>query len=374
VVPLKFLFLEPFYGGSHKDFADGLAAHSRHQIELETLPARFWKWRMRGAALQFVKQVKHLRDFDGLITTDLMSLSDLKALAGANFPPSLVYFHENQLSYPLAPGERMDYQFGFTDMTTALSADRVLFNSRHHHAAFFEKLPRFIQMMPDFRPNWVLEAIRAKSRVLYPGCHFSADPDIFDLPADAKEALPLIIWNHRWEFDKNPDVFFSALEEIDRRGGNFELVVMGENFQAQPKVFNAAQKRLGRRIRQFGYVDSRESYQNWLKRGAIAISTARQENFGIAVIEAMRFGCLPLLPDRLAYPEILPRAFHQRYLYDGRADLITKLETLLRTHTQHLDDRRQLSAAMCRYAWNRRIGAFDAELENLVRSSIPEQS
>jgi hypothetical protein len=41
---LRFLFLEPFFGGSHKDFAQGLVSHSRHKIDSVTLPARFWKW------------------------------------------------------------------------------------------------------------------------------------------------------------------------------------------------------------------------------------------------------------------------------------------------------------------------------------------
>ncbi|MCK5007550.1 MAG: DUF3524 domain-containing protein, partial [Spirochaetales bacterium] len=49
----RFLFLEPFYGGSHREFAEGWQQSSRHTLELHTLPARFWKWRMRGAALYF---------------------------------------------------------------------------------------------------------------------------------------------------------------------------------------------------------------------------------------------------------------------------------------------------------------------------------
>ena len=36
--PLTFLFLEPFFGGSHRDFAEGLIAHTSHKIELMTLP------------------------------------------------------------------------------------------------------------------------------------------------------------------------------------------------------------------------------------------------------------------------------------------------------------------------------------------------
>jgi hypothetical protein len=128
----RFLFLEPFYGGSHRAFADGLVSRSRHRIDLHTMPDRFWKWRMRGAALHFFRQVAEPDHYDGLITTDLMSLSDLRALWGSRCPPALVYFHENQLSYPLPPGETMDYQFAFTDITTGLAADRILFNSRTH--------------------------------------------------------------------------------------------------------------------------------------------------------------------------------------------------------------------------------------------------
>ena len=63
---MRFLFIEPFYGGSHRDFADGWVAHSRHTIELVTLPARFWKWRMRGAALYLVPRIGPVDGYDGL--------------------------------------------------------------------------------------------------------------------------------------------------------------------------------------------------------------------------------------------------------------------------------------------------------------------
>ncbi len=44
-------------------------------------------------------------------------------------------------------------------------------------------------------------------------------------------------------------------------------------------------------------------YFEWLRKGDVAVSTAIQENFGISAVEAMRMGCAPLLPNRLAYPE-----------------------------------------------------------------------
>jgi hypothetical protein len=48
---MKILLLEPYCGGSHRAWAQGYAARSRHDVTLLTLPARFWKWRMQGGAL-----------------------------------------------------------------------------------------------------------------------------------------------------------------------------------------------------------------------------------------------------------------------------------------------------------------------------------
>ena len=83
---LNILLLEPFFGGSHKECAVGLCRFSRHSIVLHTLSPRFWKWRMRGAALAFMNMVQDLTSFDLVIASSLMSLSDFKALAGRACP------------------------------------------------------------------------------------------------------------------------------------------------------------------------------------------------------------------------------------------------------------------------------------------------
>jgi glycosyltransferase involved in cell wall biosynthesis len=361
----RFLFLESFYGGSHQDFADGLIAHSRHAIDLLTLPARFWKWRMRGAALHFIKKAPSLNRYDGLIATDLMALADFKALAGPACPPALVYFHENQFTYPLAPGEKIDYQFGFTDITTALAADLIRFNSHTHCNAFFEGLPAFLKMMPEHRPRWVVDAIRSKADVLYPGCCIPASDQ--PLSKIDRTAPPLIIWNHRWEFDKNPQQFFDALDAVANQGADFRLALLGENCQTVPKVFIRARKRYGRRILQYGHVASKAAYFDWLKQGAIAISTAQQENFGISVVEAVRFGCYPLLPKRLAYPEIIPENFHPHVLYQDQEDLIARLHRLLSRFDDHQVLRTQLAKAMGCYAWEAMVDRYDGLLDSLAQ-------
>ncbi len=411
---MNILFLEPFYGGSHREFADGLVQHSRHRIELHTLPARFWRWRMRGAALHFARAVARPADYALLLVTDLMNVADLKALWGADCPPILLYVHENQLSYPKPEGEQRDYQFAFTDIASALAADVMVFNSRYHRDAYFAVLPEVLRRMPEYEPAWIPEALAAKARVLYPGCRLppsvepapggatalstadrrhaavawpapssaSVGPAAPSPPAESRAAgvaraagaagrqpsatdiaatvagparcaaragPPLVIWNHRWEFDKQPAAFFAALRRVQRAGVAFRVALLGENAQYVPQEFIAARKWLGERVVQYGYLPSREAYLEWLGRGAVVVSTAIQENFGISVVEAVASGCHPLLPNRLAYPEVIPAAFHEECLYDDEETLADRLIALL--SSPPVKPPPGLAAAMRRYSW-----------------------
>lgn len=359
----RFLFLEPFYGGSHKDFADGLVEASRHDIALFTLPARFWKWRMRGAALHFFDTIESFSSYDGLIVTDLMSLADLKALGGAYLPPAVVYFHENQLTYPSAPDEPMDYQFGFTNLTTALSAEKVIFNSHTHYHSFFSALPGFLNMMPEYKSKWTISAVKDKSEVIYPGCHFLKKQNGIKR---ASGETPLIIWNHRWEFDKNSEDFFYALGQVMNQGIDFRIALLGENFQAMPKEFVAAKETFGKRIAVYGYVESKTDYAKWISEGDIVVSTAIQENFGISIVEAVRAGCTPLVPNRLSYPEIIPEAYHEDFLFTDRDDLVDKLVGLLSGASPVIREKAsRLSRHMDAFAWEKMIAAYDEMLDSL---------
>ena len=42
------------------------------------------------------------------------------------------------------------------------------------------------------------------------------------------------------------------------------------------------------------------------------------------MVEAIRYGCIPLLPDRLSYPEIIPKVFHGDFLYKDQTELVEK--------------------------------------------------
>ena len=111
---------------------------------------------------------------------------------------------------------------------------------------------------------------------------------------------PLILWNHRWEYDKNPEEFFRALFALQEQGIEFELAVLGESYKKHPPIFSEAKTRLAEQIVHWGYAESFAEYAKWLWRADILPVTSIHDFFGISVVEAIYCGCTPLLPKRLA--------------------------------------------------------------------------
>jgi glycosyltransferase involved in cell wall biosynthesis len=360
---MKFLFIETFYLGSHARFVQGLSSCSCHDIDVVTMPGENWRWRMLGAALHMVDAIPPLDGYDGIIVTDLFNLADFKALVGQPCPPVLAYFHENQITYPQPPGDKGAFQLGIINITTALAADRVVFNSHMQRLAFLDGVPEFLKRGRDFRPRNVATSIKEKSTVLYPGITLS---DYRQVDTKKKIDPPLIIWNHRWGFDKNCETFFEAIGALEDRGVDFRLALMGENFGKIPDAFRTARKRFKSKILQYGYVPEREDYEKWLKRGALVISTAIQENFGISVVEAVLMRCIPLLPRRLSYPEILPAAYHEHFLYQNKNDLMEKLLDIMTHYRRYERLRDNLVEEMKSFLWQNVVTGYDRTLDGLA--------
>ncbi len=365
---MKILFLEPFFGGSHQDFATGFAAHSRHDITLLTLAPEYWRWRMRTASLNFFQKINRLHDYDLVFATDMMDVAQFRALAGSGCPPVVLYFHENQLSYPLSSRARQrkpDMDAGIINMNSALAADQVWFNSRFHLRSFEKELRHLVKQVPAPRPKGLVDRILKKSRVVYPGCRF---PETSGLRHSSPPPPPLIVWNHRWEYDKQPDLFFKVLIRLKKRGISFSLAVLGERYDLYPDVFDQARKLLDNEIAAFGYEPSRTAYEAWLKQGRVVVSTAVQENFGISVVEAVRFGCFPLLPRRLSYPELMPESCHDAVFYRTEHQLVEMLTDQLQPGNARAVERHALAAHMQQFSWERQAPLYDDLLETLARA------
>ncbi len=326
---MNILALEPYYGGSHRAFIDGLSKASKHTWTLLTLPAHKWKWRMRHSAITFASQAAELTEkrqsWDVLFCSDMLNLAEFAALAPVGIAglPKVIYFHENQLTYPVRAEDERDYQFAMTNLTSALAADAVWFNSQFHLDSFLDALARFLKSMPDHQPLETIEKIRAKSSVYPPG--------IADVPRRlARKSGPMrILWAARWEHDKNPEDFFEAMKILKDKNVPFRLSVVGQSFRDQPEIFEQAHRSFQQLIDYWGYQQNRDDYERALLQADVIVSTANHEFFGIGILEAVAAGAHPLVPNRLSYPEILGLGRiegAEQFFYDGTArDLADKL-------------------------------------------------
>ncbi len=302
---MRVLALEPYYGGSHRAFLDSWIAGSRHHWTLLTLPAHHWKWRMRHGAITFAGEVARRlaagEGWDLLLASDMLDLAQFRGLAppAVHALPPVAYFHENQLTYPVRVEKERDLHFGLTNLSTALAAGEVWFNSAFHRDELLGAIPGVLRHMPDHQPFAAVDLVRGRSHVHPQG--------IEPMPArGARRPGPLrVLWAARWEFDKDPDTFFEALDRLHAAGVEFRLSVLGERFRRAPEVFARARESFAERIDRWGYLERRADYVAALGDADVAVSTARHEFFGVGMVEAIAAGCFPLVPRRLAYPEIL---------------------------------------------------------------------
>lgn len=372
---MRILLIEPYFTGSHKKWAEGFARFSRHSVDILSLPGRYWKWRMHGGAVTLAKAYRKL-DYrpDLILATDMLDLTTFLALTRTQTAdiPCAVYFHENQLTYPWSPDDRdiihkRDRHYGFINYASALAADAVLFNSDYHRKSFLNEIPRLLKNFPDYPGLDNIEALAEKSQTLPVGLDLSRLEKASKKPPPPKQkqaAPPLIAWNHRWEYDKNPKDFFSALEALDEQGLDYSLVLLGENFRRRPSEFSRAQKKLAGKIKHAGFVKDFKEYAGWLHAADLLPVTSDQDFFGISIVEAVACSCYPLLPNRLSYPELFPPEKWGRHFYKNFEELVEKLAWSI----SHIGQIREadLASKVMHFDWKTLAPRYDDILESMV--------
>ncbi len=372
------IILNPFHGGSHRRCVDTLlaafaggadAGGAPPRFEVHTLPGKKWHWRLLVSAVHFAQVVP--RDVRGsspssagagpgtLFVSSLLNLADLVALRGdLARRRKILYFHENQFAYPSSQGasvapktKRVWSEYGWAQVMSCLAADRVLFNSEYNRTTFLAGATRLLAMVPGpSRPENVVERIAAKSQVLHypmpplqPQRAVAASPR--RSPANNTSRALHVVWPHRWEHDKGPDVLLRLLQRLHadalQKHYPVRFSVLGERFPECPAEFDAIRAEFwtglgggaggdgthnGVTLRHMGYVASRAQYENILRQADVVLSTARHEFFGVSTLEAVRLGCLPVCPDALAYPELYPASC----LYRTETQLFKRLRDFAR--------------------------------------------
>jgi glycosyltransferase involved in cell wall biosynthesis len=326
------LYAEPYDGGSHASFTQTLTSGLSARFTHLTLPGRHWKWRMRGfcawAALARPDALSAGADL--LFASSYVPLAELVGLAPwLSQIPRILYFHENQLAYPVTEARERDGHFGFTQLVSALAATTCIFNSAHNRDSFLHSAAEVLARMPDAVPPGWVDAIAARAEVLPVPIELpdrAPAPETEAVGSDERRLGPIVLWNHRWEHDKNPHGFFDALFRLADAGVPFRLAVCGQRFAREPEIFERARQRLASRIVHWGSCEDTATYHELLQRAHLCVSTAHHEFFGVSMIEATHFGAHPVVPDRLSYPEL----FDAKYRYGSDDALVVMLGTLCR--------------------------------------------
>jgi glycosyltransferase involved in cell wall biosynthesis len=325
---LSILALEPWMRGSHEQFLARWRRDSRHDVRVIGLAGRDWKWRMRASSHELAQRIarEKIEAPDVLFASDFVDVPGLYGWLPPSWGgvPCVLYFHENQLTYPLAPGvepSERDLHFAFTNALSALRASHVVFNSRYHRDDFARAADEMLARAPRPNPRAALRAALANADVIAPGIDLAE----IALGKGAEDGAPLrVVFNHRWEHDKDPPAFLGAVRDALRQGARLELVLLGESFDVLPPGAAELLDELEPTVRERGFAD-RARYADLLARCDVVVSTARHEFFGIALAEAMAAGCTPLAPARLSYPELVPSELHARCLYRDADDLAVRM-------------------------------------------------
>ena len=370
---LNIILLDPFHTGSHKQWSTSFKKYSSHNIQIIGLPGRNWKWRMHGAAITLADKILKINEkIDVILSTDMLDLSLLISLTRTKLKDCkfCLYFHENQITYPWSPEDNdvkleRDYHYAFINYSSALSADQVFFNSSYHKAAFLDALPEFLSHFPEPVNRNTIDLIELKSKIL--PLALELESNNFK-PLKQQDTLKSILWNHRWEYDKGPDLFFNTILKLDNEGVDFKLIVLGEGFEKSPPIFDQIKEVLADKIIHFGYSESRQEYFKNLAIADLAPVTSNQDFFGGSAVEAIFFGAIPLFPERLAFPEHIPKHLKDRLLYNSNQEFEEKLKLFVEKDILNPEERNQLRDHVARYDWNQQIELYDTSILECVNA------
>lgn len=362
---MRVLALEPYYGGSHKAFLDGWVHRSRHDWTVFGLPDRNWKKRMLDGADVLLGQVEQSRDrgWDVVFCSDMLNLAGWRIIAPTPIAklPAVIYFHENQLTYPIPEKAVRDESCCRINLKSAIAADEVWFNSQYHKQTFFDAARR----LPSSEEQTLIKALcsaEAKAKVYPQGIHPIE-------PSSKSRSGPVhILWAARWEHDKNPQQFFEAIGKLVEMGVDFRISVVGGAARGRMKgIFTRARERFNEYIENWGWQESRRKYLQILADADVIVSTAWHEFFGVSVVEAVSARVRPLVPERLAYPEVLDYDRNPGYFYDGSTeDLTAKLAGYgrMKREVGNLEPISDVAGEVARkYGWANIAGQLDRGLE-----------
>ncbi|GGY35189.1 glycosyl transferase family 1 [Bacterioplanes sanyensis] len=294
------LMLSAYRSDSHAQWADGLQRQLQADWRVFELPGRYFRWRIRGNPLSWLQPLQTLLQGwqpDHVLATSMVDLATLRGLLPQLAAvPASYYFHENQFAYPVSQQQHASVDPQMVQLYGALAAQQLLFNSAYNRDSFLQGLAALLKRLPDQVPLGVVEQLQQRSQIL----PVMVEP--VAISPRAASSLPLVLWNHRWEYDKRPDRFLALLRQLHQP---VRLALLGSRPQQVPAALMAIRQEFSDWI----VVDDfppRDEYLRWLQQADVAVSCADHEFQGLAMLEAVSAGAKPLVPDALCYREQYP--------------------------------------------------------------------
>ena len=109
-----------------------------------------------------------------------------------------------------------------------------------------------------------------------------------------------------------------------------------------------------------GYAKNKTEYKDLLLKSNILPVTSNQDFFGISAIEAIAAGCVPLLPNRLAFPEHLKGSEFEKFYYNTEDEFISKLREFIINYNTAINSTR---THVIKYDWGILADKYDALFE-----------
>lgn len=243
---MSVLIIEAFYGGSHKQLVD-LLQEDLENCVLYTLPAKKWHWRARTSALYFSQNIPMSEHYRILFASSVLNLTELVALrSDLGKLKKILYFHENQLVYPVKKCKERDFQYGYNQILSCLVADVVVFNSVFNMESFLTNIGKFMKLIPDHRPKDLESIIRPKCQVIYFPLRF---PDVSRfMPKHKTRHLQKML-----NLKGNGSAASTVALPFQREQGSSENLL--KNFDAEPRPCDAVQEEnLGSSFTQESYL------------------------------------------------------------------------------------------------------------------------
>ena len=362
---MNILLLSAYDTDSHQSWCKGLM---QHLPEINwgylSLPGRYFSWRIRGNPLSWAMgaQAEMLQqNYDLIIATSMVDLATLKGLVpNLAKTPSIMYFHENQFAYPKSQQQHASIEPQMVNLYSALSSDKVLFNSQYNLNSFMKGATELLNKLPDHVPCGVLDKIQAKSFVVpVPINRPTQEPQDNLLQSQASYKPLKIIWNHRWEYDKGPELLYEVISLALKQGCLMQFIIAGLSFRQVPPALKALQADKFTNVIHMGTFQKKNDYINALKESHVVLSTALHEFQGLAMLEGAAHGCIPLAPNRLAYPEWV----NKNYLYEDSKDVHTQAAEIVDILNQWQEKGLPEKIDVSGYYWQNLIAQYQGHLK-----------